>query len=56
MILTVFIKEFILYVFLEKFLYTSTDLFFLFRDVLVVLSVVPLRYTWQTKKNHISRV
>lgn len=49
MVLTVFVKEFILYMFLEKLLYTSTDLFFLFRDVVVVLSVVPLRYTCQEK-------
>lgn len=46
-ILTVFIQEFILYVFLEKLLYWSTDLLTLRRDMIVVLRVVPLRYTCQ---------
>lgn len=46
-ILTVFIQEFILYVFLEKLLYWSTDLLTLRRDMIIVLRVVPLRYTCQ---------
>lgn len=46
-ILTVFIQEFILYVFLEKLLYWSTDLLTLRRDMIIVLRVVPLWYTCQ---------
>lgn len=46
-VLTVFIQEFILYVFLEKLLYGFTDLLMLLRDMIVVLGVVPLWYTCQ---------
>lgn len=45
--LTVLIQEVVLDVLAEEFLYGLADLLLLLQDVLVILSVVPLRDSWE---------
>lgn len=50
--LTVFVRELVLDVLAEEFLYGVTDLLLLLQDVLVVLSVVSLGDRWEQTHTH----